>query len=436
MAGVTGRCYGGADEAAWEDEMGLRFAALTVAAVMVAGCGGERGEAGSMAQTVRIATFNAYLNRAEEGGLIADLSTPDDAQARAVAAIVQRVAPDILLLQEFDYDADGRALALFRENYLEVSQNGAAPAVYPYAYIPETNTGVPSGHDLDRSGAVVTAPGSRGYGNDSFGYGDFPGQYGMVLLSKHRIEAERIRTFRKFLWKDMPAAMLPDDPETSAQGDWYPPEALAVFRLSSKSHVDAPVRIGDKTLHIIAAHPTPPVFDGPEDRNGRRNHDEIRLIADYIDTERAGYVYDDAGRSGGLEAGARFVILGDMNADPHDGDGVPGAIAQLLDHALIDASVVPQSNGGAAQAALQGGANLAHRTPPDTDTSDFLDDPERGGPGNLRLDYALPSRAGLAVEGAGVFWPAPGEEGYDLVGDGWPVVSSDHRLVWVDVRVE
>ena len=37
-----------------------------------------------------------------------------------------------------------------------------------------------------------------------------------------------------------------------------------------------------KTFHLLASHPTPPVFDGDEDRNGKRNHDEVRLIADYI----------------------------------------------------------------------------------------------------------------------------------------------------------
>jgi hypothetical protein len=47
---------------------------------------------------LRIATFNCSLNRPEEGGLIRSLSTPDDAQARAVAEIIRRVQPDILLL--------------------------------------------------------------------------------------------------------------------------------------------------------------------------------------------------------------------------------------------------------------------------------------------------------------------------------------------------
>ncbi|MEQ8935235.1 MAG: endonuclease/exonuclease/phosphatase family protein, partial [Amphiplicatus sp.] len=198
---------------------------------------------------LRVATFNAYLNRPVEGQLIEDLSGPDNPQAKAVAEIIQRAAPDILLLQEVDYDVGARAVALFQEKYLSVSQNGAAPAAYPYVFLGATNTGLASGHDLDRDGAVTSTPGSRAYGGDAFGYGDFPGQYGMVLLSKHPIDEAGVRTFQRFLWKDMPGAMLPDDPATPAQADWYSPETLADFRLSSKSHWDVPILVGGARIH-------------------------------------------------------------------------------------------------------------------------------------------------------------------------------------------
>ena len=39
---------------------------------------------------------------------------------------------------------------------------------------------------------------------------------------------------------------LPDDPGTPAPEDWYSPAELDVFRLSSKSHWDLPIQIGDK----------------------------------------------------------------------------------------------------------------------------------------------------------------------------------------------
>ncbi len=381
---------------------------------------------------VRFATYNVYLNRPAQGVLANDLKTPGNAQARKVAEIIQRAAPDVLLLNEFDYDDAGEGLRLFRENYLEVSQNGADPAIYPYVFVAPSNTGLASGHDLNRDGVVATEPGSRAYGGDAFGYGEFPGQYAMALMSKFPIDEERARTFQKFLWRDMPGAMLPDDPETPEPADWYSKEALGYFRLSSKNHWDVPIIIGDTRVHVLASHPTPPGFDGAEDSNGKRNHDELRFWADYI--AGADYIYDDKGAAGGLAPGARFVIMGDLNADPNDGGAVPGAIRQLLGAPAVSAAVAPRSTGGAAQAPLQAGANLTHVGDPAEDTADFNDDPELG-IGNLRLDYVLFSKAGLGEARSGVYWPAPDEAHYGLVGPGFPVESSDHRLVWRDLVI-
>ena len=47
---------------------------------------------------LKFATFNASLNRNTEGQLVTDLSTPDNVQAQNVAEIIQRVNPDILLI--------------------------------------------------------------------------------------------------------------------------------------------------------------------------------------------------------------------------------------------------------------------------------------------------------------------------------------------------
>ena len=200
------------------------------------------GAAEAQNQTVRVATFNASLNRSEAGGLIASLSTRDDTQIERVAETIQRVNPDILLINEFDFDADGQALDLFREAFLAVGQNGAPSVVYPHAFAAPSNTGVPTGVDLDRDG------GSNGPG-DAQGFGFFPGQFGMALLSKFPIDEDAVRTFQRFLWRDMPDALLPTDPET---GDgWYGEEALDVLRLSSKSHWDVPVNIGGRRLESV-----------------------------------------------------------------------------------------------------------------------------------------------------------------------------------------
>ncbi len=184
-----------------------------------------------------------------------------------------------------------------------------------------------------------------------------------------------------------------------------------------------------RDVHFLVSHPTPPVFDGAEDRNGRRNFDEIRFWADYVMPSRSRYIYDDEGRFGGLHPGERFVIAGDQNSDPLDGDSIPGSAQLLLEHPRVNTSVTPSSQGAVEQAALQGGANTTHRSDPAFDTADFAD----GAPGNLRADYVLPEK-NLKIASAFVFWPLSSDPLFRLVGT-FPFPSSDHRLVAVDVAI-
>jgi len=381
---------------------------------------------------VRFATYNLSLNRPAQGMLSEQLASPgvDDVyrrQARNVAEVIQRAAPDVVLVNEFDYDPE--AARLFAQNFLAVSQNGAPAQHYPYWFIAPSNTGVPSGFDLNNNGVVDTTPGDNPYGDDSFGFGWFPGQYGMVVYSKYPIDLDAVRTFQLFRWRDMPGNLMPVP--------FYSSEEQAVLRLSSKSHWDVPIDLGRKTVHFLVAHPTPPVFDGPEDRNGRRNHDEIRFWADYVTPGGSSYIYDDDGRRGGLKPGELFVIAGDQNSDPLDGDSVPGAIQQLTEHPLVNTSVTPDSAGAVEATALQGRINLTHRSDPRFDTADFSD----SAPGNLRADYVLP-RKNLKIVDAGVFWPVLADPLSRLSGlfdPQWSAVggfpTSDHRLVWVDLAV-
>jgi len=399
--------------------LSLVFLSLVVVAVAAAAPAGQEGQP----DPVRFATFNASLNRFSAGALVQDLSTPGNAQADAVAEIIQRTRPDVLLINEFDYDADGLAAQYFQDNYLSVPHGDAEAIEYPYHYVAPSNTGIPSGFDLDNSGSV-------GGPNDAYGFGFFPGQFGMAVYSMYPIDFEAIRTFQLFLWKDMPGALLPDNPNTSEPADWYSPQELDIFRLSSKSHWDIPIHIGQQTVHFLVSHPTPPVFDDPPfypagvDFNGRRNNDEIRFWADYIIPSRSGYIYDDNGVGGGLKPGDPFVIAGDQNSDPFDGDSIPGASQQLLDHPLVNTRLTPSSEGGPEQAILQGGANETHIGDPAYDTADFSD----VAPGNLRADYVLPMK-NLRLVDAGIFWPLSTDPLYPLVG------SSDHRLVWIDAWV-
>lgn len=355
---------------------------------------------------IRIASFNASLYRRNPGLLAQELRLGGSAQIDAVVEIIQIVRPDIILINEFDFDARGVAARLFRETLTK--RRGEATGIeYPHVLIRPANTGVQSGFDLDKDGRT-------GGPADAFGFGFFEGQYGMALFSRFPFDLDAVRTFQLTKWADMPANLIPDG---------HFDEAEAHLRLSSKTHIDAPVILSAKRrIHLLASHPTPPVFDGPEDANGRRNHDEVRFWVDYAEGED--WIVDDAGQAGGLPVGAEFVVLGDLNVDPQDGAGRGKVLSRLME---LTPDPFPFSEG--AVAAATAGANLRHRGPPGLDTADWKD---TSGPGNLRADYVLPSAA-IEVINSGVFWPAADDPLRRLVGDE-EIISSDHRLVWVDIR--
>ena len=372
---------------------------------------------------LRVATFNIEDLRTTE------LQDPTARRPGMAAAIVQQIRPDILLVNEIAYDQQGspgwvegqdpgRNGQRFADLFLAVPQGEGLEPIRYTAFMRPVNTGVASGLDLDNDGRVsLGSPSRKGhargdeqtaedraYGQDAWGFGTFPGQYGMALLVREELEIleEEVRTFQGFLWARMPGALKPVDPATGES--WYSPEEWGVLRLSSKSHWDVPVRLpGGGVLHVLASHPTPPAFDGPEMRNRLRNNDEIRFWADYLDG--ADYIRDDAGHTGGLAPDRPFVLLGDLNADPEGGNSLDEAIDRLLEHDRINSSFIPE-------APLSSASELPH-----------LDSSDTAGFG-LRADYVLPS-AGLEILDGGV-WRHQAESGVDI---------SDHFPVWLDIAV-
>lgn len=353
------------------------------------------------AGTLRVAVWDVGLSRDGPGLLLAELAKEPGPQAAAAVAVIQAVRPDVLLLVRFDHDRRGAALAAFRDRLAE----GAEAITYPHLFTGPVNAGVPSDLDLDGDGRRM-GPG------DAWGWGRFPGQGGMAILSRHPLDAGAARSFAALPWRALPGARLP----VGADGAPYPDaEAQGLLRLSSRAHWDVPVLLPDGgRLHLLASNPTPPLFDGPERLNQLRNADEVRFWSTWLG---GAALADDSGDASPRADGA-FVLLGDLNLDPFDGRGDRGAIAALLaDPRLQDPAPV---SAGAALAAANG-----HQGDPARDTADF----DEAKAGNLRLDYVLPS-AGLAVAGAGVFWPAPGEPLAEAV-----AAASAHRLVWVDLAL-
>ncbi|WP_249219063.1 endonuclease/exonuclease/phosphatase family protein [Loktanella sp. SALINAS62] len=306
--------------------------------------------------------------------LLRDLGR-DDPQIDAVQIIVANAAPDILLLTAVDYDVDGLTLAAL-----------ADLLGYPHHYAGAPNSGLPTGLDLNANGRL-------GEPRDAQGYGRFFGAGGLAVLSRFPILADQKRDLTTMLWHDLPGAVPPDGPTGSS-------EIMNVQRLSSTAHWVLPIDAPGGQVTLMAFSSTPPVFDGPEDRNGLRNRDELRLWTHVLDQDQP----------------PMFVILGNANLDPADGDGLRDAMTDFLaDPRIIDP--LPRSAGGVEA------ADANHVGDPALDTADWTD----GTPGNLRVSYVLPS-ADWRIDDAGVVWPPSDDPVARIVADAGP-----HRLVWVDI---
>lgn len=324
------------------------------------------------AETLRIATFAAPLSRDGPGLLLRDLGR-EDAQIDAIVGVIKHIAPNVLLLTDFDYDHDQLALDAFANRLGFAHRFSALP-----------NTGMATGLDLDQNGYLGDA-------RDAQGYGRFAGDGGMAILSDWPLTLKE--DFSKLLWQDLEGATLPP----------MPLENATLQRLSTAAHWI--VQVGhQQPFDLWAFAATPPVFDGPEDRNGLRNRDELRLWTHVMDSAE-----DDA-----------FVILGNANLDPEDGDGLRQAMVSFLADPRIQ-DPKPASR-GAARA-----ADAGQTGDPALDTADWPDNK----PGNLRVSYVLPS-VDLDVIGAGTFWPAPDDPDARLLGDDG-LAAGAHRLVWVDI---
>jgi hypothetical protein len=328
-------------------------------------------------ETLRIATWNAGLVRAGPGLLVKDLAGGEDPQTTAVARVLAALDADVILLTSVDYDRGGVALGLLAD------QLRAKGLDYPYRFALRPNTGLQTGFDIDGNGRL-------GDPRDAQGFGLFSGNAGMAVLSRMPLDEGGARDFSDYLWRDLPGTLTTDAADLAG-----------VQRLASTGFWDVPVETAAGPLHLLAWHATPPVFDGPEDRNGRRNHDEAAFWRLFLEDALPMPPPD-----------APFVLLGDGNMDPADGDGLREGVTALLAHPVLQDPTPPGLHG---------------RTEPHQQGDPALDTVLYDDIGGLRLDYVLPS-AGLTVTAAGVLWPPQGDPlSTDLA------LASRHFPVWVDL---
>ncbi len=333
----------------------------------------------ALADVLRFATYNADLTAYGPGLVLQGLGKTKNPQHLSVIQTIAALNADVLLLTAIDYDQQGRALLALADRLAAVG------VVYPYRLALRPNTGVPTGLDLDGNGQLNEA-------RDAQGWGRFPGEGGMALLSRLPI-GDDVRDFSGFLWADLPGNLMPDTGP-----------ARNVQRLHTTGAYDVPIKLpGGQVLRVLAYYASPPIFDGPEDRNGRRNHDEtafwLRLLAGDLPDARPQ---------------PPFVILGQSNLDPVDGDGRKTAIRTLLAHPAVQD---PSPKG------------TPRRQDPGQRGDPALDTALYDRIGGLRVEVVLPS-SDLTVQGAGVLWPDANDPMAKVL-----ATASRHHPVWVDVTL-
>ncbi len=301
--------------------------------------------------------------------MLRDLQAARDDQAEAALDIIAAAQADVILLGDVDWDFEGRGLEAL---VARLAEHGLD---YAYSWAPKPVSGLASGLDLDGDGRL-------GGPRDSLGYGWFTGDSGVAVLSRHPIGSAT--DLSDLLWSDRAdvEGLLPDD-------------AKDVVPLATVGQWVVPLQVQGTEVSLITLAAGTPVFDGPEDRNGRRNAAELALVSELV-------------------AQADLpIVLGRANVDPVDGKGDQAALEAVLLHpALTD----PRPRGS-------GGGGDGHLGDPALDTVNWQ------GPGALRVDYVLPART-MRVLDAGVIWPDaddPLAEVAELAGPA--------RLVWVDVAL-
>lgn len=299
------------------------------------------------AETFTFATFDTGLGRKGPGVMLRDLQSGRDAQVEAALVLIAAADADVLLLMDVDWDYGGAGVAALQARLAEAGQS------YPEVVALRPNSGVPSGVDLDGDGTDYEA-------RDALGYGWFTGDSGLAVLSRYPLG---------------PVEDLSDVP-WQAGPEVLPPAARGIVPLATTAQWVVPLRLPGAEITLITMAAGTPVFDGPEDRNGLRNRDELTLVAELVD------------------AAKRPLVMGRANQDPAGGEGHGAALRRLLDHpGLRDA--VPKGEDGSV-------ATVEWRSV-----------------GPMRVDYVLPPRA-ARITGSGTLHDE---------------TAGPARLVWVEVAL-
>jgi len=352
---------------------------------------------------------------------IKELSTDkllDDAdqQVNAAAEVIARFNPDIVDINELQYDIEGLPTGDMPGAAYPVEPGGIDGGAENAQRLADRIAA--ANPDATYDHVLITVGNSGMWWDDTGdfdswslrGWGDWEGRFNTAVLSKFPILRDEVRVISDLAWEDLPDNQLAD---MEAEIGMVPP---AGFPLFEKALIIVPVDLGTETLYLVLLHPvaSPSRFDVI---NPYRNYDELHALALFLDGTLPGVEP--------LPAGAKFIISGDLNADPDssDSDGIAGAAQLVTEHPSVVA-VFPE---GAGTEGRNGEYNT-YMSGCGNDDGETVEDPRDAF--QLQLDYILPSvTIGEPIDQA-IFFPdfQSAREDFDLA-----CYASDHRFLWADL---
>ena len=195
-------------------------------------------------------------------------------QLQAVRNILLRLRPELLSLNEVQYDLPGVPDSSFvtsGENLNKLSAQfgmaGAASVFYP------ANTGALSEPRPDGT-YVVSSPTAeeRQLYSDPLNFGMFPAQYSTGLLSLKPVG--RVKEYSQILWSQVSPTL---DLSQFNDGNGQPlPEDMLLF---DKNFTHVEIQFQGKPLHVIVFHSVPAFhFGNDKSPNYQRNKDQLRFL--------------------------------------------------------------------------------------------------------------------------------------------------------------
>ncbi len=230
---------------------------------------------------------------------------PNLEQLRSAAKTLRELDPDILSINEMQYDRPGVPTTQFRTEGKNIKQFAKLSGLsLPYYSFDPANTGENAKKLENNYYPPMGFPNWIEYA-DLVNFGMFPGQYSSGALSKYKVRDKVV--ISKLTWKQFNPQI---DLSQFADAKGNPlPEDIELF---DKNFSDITLKIQGKDVHLVLLHTVPAFgFGNKNTPNFLRNRDQLAFLKWYLTGQPERPDLDIKP----LNKETRFIAMGDWNID-------------------------------------------------------------------------------------------------------------------------